>query len=68
MAATIDPFASEFLEQDVITRAADAGYRLVQYETERGQLIWEWRNTDGRRPQFVTRRVAVRWMAELLSQ
>ena len=44
------------------------GYRLVQCETDTGQLIWEWRHGHEPRPQFVARRVAIDWMTELLAR
>ncbi|MCU1465097.1 MAG: hypothetical protein JWM72_1025 [Actinomycetia bacterium] len=55
-------------DEVVITRAGHAGFRLVQYETETGQTIWEWRRANEPRPQFVTRRVAIHWMAQLLER
>ena len=55
-------------EHTVLAWAADAGYRLVQCETDTGQLIWEWRHGDEPRPQFVARRVAIDWMTELLAR
>jgi hypothetical protein len=57
------------LEDDIVlARAAHAGFRLVQYETDTGQLIWEWRHANDPRPQFVTRRVALHWMTQLLER
>ena len=50
----------------VLRRAAASGFSLVQYETETGQLVWEWRRGSEPRPQFVTRRVALHWMREWL--
>jgi hypothetical protein len=55
-------------EHTVLAWATDEGYRLVQCETDTGQLIWEWRHGDEPRPQFVTRRVAIHWMTELLGR
>jgi hypothetical protein len=55
-------------EHTLLAWAADAGYRLVQCETDTGQLIWEWRHGDGSRPQFVARRVAIDWMTEPLAR
>ena len=59
---------SDFDDETVIASAAAAGFRLVQYETDAGQLVWEWRRGDESRPQFVTRRVAIHWMTELLAR
>ena len=68
MATLMNPLIVELEDQAVIARAADAGYRLAQYETDSGQVVWEWRSGSGPRPQFVTRRVAVHWMAEFLDR
>ena len=65
MATTLDPL-DELLEQAVIARAVARGFRLFQYETDSGQLVWEWRRGTEPRPQFVTRRVALHWMAQQL--
>jgi hypothetical protein len=58
----------ELEAQEVIARAADHGFRLVQFETELGQDVWEWRNGDQPRPRFATRRVALHWMTECLAR
>jgi len=55
-------------EKTVLAGAADAGFRLVQCETDTGQLVWEWRRGNEPKPQFVTRRVAIHWMAEFLAR
>jgi hypothetical protein len=47
---------------------ADAGFHLVECETDTGQLVWEWRRGREPKPQFVTRRVAIYWMAEYLER
>jgi hypothetical protein len=65
MAATID-VAREGHEHAILLRAAETGFSLVQYETDTGQVVWEWRRGDEPRPQFVTRRVALHWMADWL--
>ena len=57
----------ELEDQSVIARAADAGFRLVPYETASGHRVWEWRRGDEPRPQFTNRRVAVHWMEQLLA-
>jgi hypothetical protein len=44
------------------------GFALDTYVTGAGQLVWEWRQADGPRPQFVTRRVALYWMNEYLTR
>jgi hypothetical protein len=64
----VDSHVSTRDDAIVIARAADAGFRLVQYETDTAQLVFEWRRRDEPRPQFVTRRVAIHWMAELLER
>jgi hypothetical protein len=58
----------ELEDQVVIAQAADHGFRLVRLETEHGHTVWEWRNGDQPRPQFVTRRVAVHWMSDCLAR
>jgi hypothetical protein len=55
-------------EYDVLQAASHDGFSLVQYETPTGQLVWEWRRGNEPRPQFVTRRVAVQWMRDLLGR
>jgi hypothetical protein len=55
-------------DQLVLTRAADAGFHLEQCETDTGQLVWAWQRGNGPRPQFVTRRVAIDWMAKFLTR
>jgi hypothetical protein len=59
---------SESLEPTIVRRAAEHGFQFVQYETEGGQLVWEWRRGTEPRPQFVTRRVALHWMHEWLDK
>ncbi len=53
-------------DERVVSSAAALGFRLQQHETDNGQLAWEWRRGNEPRPQFVTRRVAIHWMAEFL--
>jgi hypothetical protein len=65
--AVTDPVLTELDDQAVIARAAAEGFHLVQYETPRGHLSWEWRRGSEPRPQFTNRRVAVHWMVELLA-
>jgi hypothetical protein len=48
--------------------AARRGFELVSYRTANEQTVWEWRRGDGRRPQFVTERVARHWMSEWLAR
>ena len=52
----------------VIDAAARAGFQLVHFESPEGATIWEWRRGSEPRPQFVTRRVALTWMHELLNR
>jgi hypothetical protein len=68
MTIAMNPLMVELEEQSVVARAAVSGFRLVQYETETGQLVWEWRRGSEPRPQFVTRRVAMHWMDEFLAR
>ena len=68
MAATIDPMLGELQDEVIIARAAEQGYRLSCYETEHGQLVWEWRRATEPRPQFLSRRVALHWMRDSLGK
>ena len=68
MTIAMNPFLVEIEEQSVVARAADQGFRLIQRETDTGQLVWEWRRGSEPRPQFVTRRVALHWMDEFLAK
>jgi hypothetical protein len=52
----------------LLERAAGLGFELVCYRTATEQTIWEWRQGDGPRPQFVTERVARHWMSEWLAR
>jgi len=52
---------------DVVAAASDAGFALVEFETNHGQRVWEWRRGDEPRPQFVSRRVALFWMDDVLA-
>jgi hypothetical protein len=52
----------------VIEAAAREGFELVEFESAEGATIWEWRRGSAPRPQFVTRRVAIVWMEELLQR
>ncbi len=55
--------------RDALLEEADRlGFELVSYHTESDQTLWEWRQGDGPRPQFVTERVARQWMAEWLAR
>jgi hypothetical protein len=55
-------------DETVVVIAAATGFRLVHYETDVGQPVWEWRRGDEPRPQFVARRIAIHWMTELLAR
>ena len=55
-------------ERAILSRAAAIGFRLFQYETGTGRLVWEWRRGLEPRPQFVTRRVALHWMNQFLER
>jgi hypothetical protein len=51
----------------LLEEAGRLGFELVSYQTATDQTVWEWRQGDGPRPQFVTERVARQWMAEWLA-
>ncbi len=52
----------------LLLEAARLGFDLVSYQTDSDQTVWEWRQGDGPRPQFVTERVAREWMSEWLAR
>lgn len=52
----------------LLDEAARLGFDLVSYQTESDQTVWEWRQGDGPRPQFLTQRVARQWMTEWLAR
>jgi hypothetical protein len=64
----MDVHESALDDETVVAIAAAAGFRLVQYETDAGQPVWEWRRGDEPRPQFVLRRIAIHWMTKLLAR
>jgi hypothetical protein len=55
-------------EESVLERAAGAGFELVARQTDTGQVVWEWHNAAGPRPQFVSERLAHSWMTEWLAR
>jgi hypothetical protein len=64
----MDARESALDDETVVATAAAVGFRLVQYETDAGQPVWEWRRGDEPRPQFVLRRIAIHWMTRLLAR
>jgi hypothetical protein len=65
---TPDLLHDEQQAQAVLGLAAEHGFRLVKFETDLGQDVWEWRNGNQPRPRFATRRVALHWMTECLAR
>ncbi len=55
-------------EEEVLSAAGRAGQVLVQFEIDTGQVVWSWSTRDAGGPQFLTRRVALAWMADLLER
>jgi hypothetical protein len=55
-------------EDALLAEAAALGFELVSYQTQTDQIVWEWRQGEGPRPQFVTERVARQWMTEWLAR
>jgi hypothetical protein len=55
-------------EEEVVSAARRGGQHLVQFETDTGQVVWSWSAREVRGPQFLTRRVAVAWMADVLER
>ena len=68
MAATIDQTFGGSQDERILAGAAEHGFRLSHYETEHGQLVWEWRRGTEPRPQFLSRRVALHWMRDWLGK
>ncbi len=62
------PSSSIALESQVLPRAREAGFALVQYETDTGQLVFECRRGDERGPQFLTRQLALLWLVDRLER
>jgi hypothetical protein len=55
-------------DEGVLTAARAAGFCLLQCETDRCLVVWEWRRGTEPRPQFGSRRVALHWMSEYLGR
>ena len=68
MTTTTETGRGTRLEAEILPRATEIGFCLVQYETEMGQLVFEWRKRDDRGPQFLTRHLALLWMIDLLDR
>jgi hypothetical protein len=62
------PTGSEEWESEVIAAAKLVGRSLRQSEADTGQLVWSWSRADGTGPVFLTRRVALTWMADVLER
>ena len=68
MTTTTEPVKGVRLEAEILPRATEIGFCLVQYETDMGQLVFEWRRGDDPGPQFLTRHLALLWMIDLLDR
>jgi len=64
----MDTHESALDDETVVAAAAAVWFSLVQYETEAGQPVWEWRRGKDSGPKFLTRRLAIHWMTELLAR
>ncbi len=60
------PTGSSEWEARIIESARQAGHSLSCAEADTGQVIWSWSRSDGTGPLFLTRRVALSWMADEL--
>ena len=60
------PTGSAEWEAEIIEAARQAGHSLRWAEADTGQVIWSWSPSDGTGPLFLTRRVALSWMADEL--
>ena len=56
------------LERSVAARAFQHDFRLMQRETDEGQVVFEWARPSelSPGPQFVSRRLAIEWMTAWL--
>jgi hypothetical protein len=68
MGTVMDPLGFELEDGWVVATAAKYGFRLVQCETDTGQLVWEWRRGSEPPPRFAARRLATQWMTEHLAR
>ena len=66
MALTIPPPA-ERLENEVLPRARQQGFELIEREVDTGQIVWSWQRGDEPAPYFLTRREALFWMYDHFS-
>jgi hypothetical protein len=62
------PSSTVAVETKLLPRAREAGFSLVQYETDTGQLVFEWRRGNDRGPQFLTRQLALVWLVDELER
>jgi hypothetical protein len=62
------PKGSREWEAAIIEAAREAGRSLLRSEADTGQVIWSWSRSDGTGPMFLTRRVALTWMADVLER
>jgi hypothetical protein len=62
------PPSAVAVETRLLPRAREAGFSLVQYETDTGQLVFEWRRGNDRGPQFLTRHLALLWLLDRLER
>jgi len=55
-------------DRQVLRAASERGYSLLQRELDTGQLAWAWvPQKGGATSQFLTRRLAMEYMTELLA-
>lgn len=62
------PTGSAEWEAEIIEAARRAGRSLRKAEADTGQIIWSWSRSDGTGPMFLTRRIALTWMADLIER
>jgi hypothetical protein len=55
-------------EEEVLSAARRSDLTLMQFETDTGQVVWSWSARDDGGPRFLTRRVALAWMADVLER
>jgi len=62
------PYGTESWEQELLQTARADGLALRQFETDTGQLVWAWQRRNDPGPRFLSRRLALSWMADWLER
>ena len=62
------PKGSKEWELEILEAARRKGRALRRAETNTDQIIWSGARTHGTGPMFLTRRIALTWMANLIER